>query len=88
MAYQLQLNNRETGQQVRLVDVDEAICHFLGEPCDPVKWCHHWMDTVGFALACGLTKDKLAGYMNQSVLERIWDFIETNYTNESYYTRV
>lgn len=87
MALQLHLTNKETGETVDLIDLDYEICQFLGVRVDPVKWCHGWMDTVGFTLAAGGTRDKLEGYNKDEILFRIWDFIEARYKNESYFTR-
>lgn len=69
----------------RFIDIDEALCAHFGITPDPVKYYRAWYDIEGLGLAMGMTWDKMRK-INPDRTDII-DWLEDNYTTDSWYSR-
>lgn len=62
----------------KLSDVDNVLCEYLGVEPDKVKYHRYWVDTEGFALACGKSFDWMRENHDKNRLVII-DFLDRYY---------
>lgn len=76
--------------------IDEEMCKFFNQPCDPVKYMDEWYDIIGFNLAMDLSFDKQrVKYIEKSKqgnelgefcknLVKIIDWLDENFTYDAW----
>ena len=84
MAAQLMLLDL-AGKPVHPFKIDEDMCHFFQVDVHPTKWYRGWMDSIGFSLAVGKSFAETMEIWPEH--RDILEYLELNYTNDSYYTR-
>jgi hypothetical protein len=85
------LTKKGETEPMRLVKVDEAICHEFGWDVHPTQWAYGWYNCIGFAIATGKPlgsqelRDEIASmpYMPEALLV-ILDFLEREFTDNAW----
>lgn len=86
MAAYLVLQNKlteEIFENKKLIDVDNAMCQYLGVSPDPFFWHRGWVDSIGMGLAFGKTFDEIRGYFDEPEMIKIIDWLDENFVNAS-----
>ncbi len=82
-------------EAITLIQLDENICVHLGVEVHPVRYVEGWFDDIAFYGALGKSYEEIrkiliedyCGHENCATLLKILDYLEANYTMDSYYER-
>lgn len=75
-----------------LAKIDEELCRLLDKPVDPIKYVEEWFNIIGFPLATGKTIAEIrptfdGTFHNDANLVKICDYLEANFTPDSWRDR-
>jgi hypothetical protein len=85
MPHCFQLTRKGCAEPSKLFEVDEHICAHFGWPVDKVKYTHAWFDTIGLALACGHSFNKIAkDIFTDGPLHEITLFLSREYSADAW----
>jgi len=70
---------------VNLTEVDERMCRDFGVAPDPTKYYRYWLETIGFGIALGKTREELIEIFPDYATITEWLF--ENFKIESWFER-
>ena len=83
-----QLISKKTGEPENFSSIDEKLCAMFDVPVDDNRYLCSWYDIVGLNLATGRDFDeqrKMHWIAEDESLMQIIDFLDENYTSNSWY---
>lgn len=84
-----QLINKETGEAEKFSHIDDKIRETFEVKPDPAKYIFSWYDIIGFNLASGKTfqdQREMEWISKDKELMQVIDFLDENYTSNSWYS--
>lgn len=85
------LCRKEENTPILFTTIDEEMCVALNVRCDAEKYYKNWYSTIGLSLACGKSfqniREDCKGYPDEKVILRIINFLDNNFTANSWHSR-
>lgn len=86
--FQLYRKSDVAAGPVKLSQVDDELCAYLGVPVDSDQYHYGWYSSIGLGLAVGNSWDRLREiFSDDSRQLAIINWMDTNFTPNSWYER-